>query len=134
MNNNQVVTFLLERTKIYVDYRIIEVRSGDQLIFMRFENPSEGIWKIRVYPEETFGSTYDLWLPIRQFLTASTQFTRPDPDVTITGPSDTTGPITVGGYDHTNGSIYINSGRGFTRNGRVKQEVVAPAETGRAHV
>ena len=126
VESSQTVTFLFEPTKIYVNYRIVELNTGDELILMRFDNPSQGIWKIRVYPEQNFLNDYDLWLPIREFLSADTQFIKPNPDITITEPGNTQGPITVAAYNHVNNAIYINSGRGFTRSGRIKPDITAP--------
>lgn len=125
-NNSQIVSFVFEPTKVYIDYRIIELRTGDELVFMRFDAPSEGIWKIRIFPEQNFSNYYDMWLPIREFLSADTQFVRPNPDVTITDPGNTENLITVAAFNHTNNSIYISSGRGYTRKGRVKPSIAAP--------
>lgn len=126
VDNNQVITFLFDSTVIYIDYRIIERRTGDELIFMRFQDPSVGIWKFRVFREEAFNNEFDLWLPIRDFLTANTYFIQPDPDVTITDPGNTFVPITAAACNHVNSSIYINSGRGYTRRGRIKPDITAP--------
>ncbi len=126
VNNNQVVTFLFEPTVIYVGYRILELRTGDELIFIRFEKPTQGIWKVRVYPEQTFTSPYDLWLPIKEFLSSDTQFISPDPDITITDPGNAQQVITIAAFNHTNNAIFINSGRGYTRSGRVKPDITAP--------
>lgn len=126
VDSSQIITFLFESTEIYVSYRIIEYRTGDELVFMRFRNPTSGIWKIRVFAEQNFSSTYDMWLPIREFLSADTQFARPDPDITITDPGNTLSPITVAAYNHVTNAIFINSGRGYTRSGRVKPDIAAP--------
>ncbi len=126
VNNNQVVTFLFEPTVIYVGYRILELRTGDELIFIRFEKPTQGIWKVRVFPEQTFNSPYDLWLPIKEFLSANTQFIQPDPDITITDPGNAQQVITIAAFNHVDNSIFINSGRGYTRSGRIKPDITAP--------
>ena len=44
------ITFALDATKIALTYQTYESSSGSQLIFLRFETPSPGIWHIRVYP------------------------------------------------------------------------------------
>lgn len=126
VDNSQVISFLFEPTVIFIDYRVIERRTGDELIFMRFQDPTPGIWKIRVFREQSFNNEYDLWLPIRDFMTSNTYFIKPDPDVTITDPGNAFRPITVAACNHVNSSIYINSGRGYTRRGRVKPDITAP--------
>ncbi|MDD5935689.1 MAG: S8 family peptidase, partial [Clostridiales bacterium] len=125
-DGNQTVSFLFEPTIIYVGYRIIELRTGDELILMRFNRPTPGIWKVRVFMEQNFNNPFDLWLPIQEFLSSDTQFIQPDPDITITSPGNAEAIITVAAYNHTNNAIFINSGRGFTRSGRIKPDIAAP--------
>ena len=48
LSSNATVSFLLEPTVINVNYRPQELGSGKQLVFMRFSDPSPGIWRIRV--------------------------------------------------------------------------------------
>lgn len=126
IENSQVLRFIFENTVVYVDYRLLETQTGDQLIFFRFARPSPGIWKIRIYKETNFNNYFDLWLPIRDFLGQDTYFIRPNPDITITEPGNTELPITIAAFDHSNNSIYLNSGRGYTRDGRVKPDIAAP--------
>lgn len=125
-DQNRVISFLFEPTVIYVDYEVIERRTGDESVFIRFENPTQGIWKIRVFREQSFKNEFDLWLPIRSFLTSNTYFIKPDPDITITDPGNAMRPITVAACNHVNNSIYINSGRGYTRRGNVRPDIAAP--------
>lgn len=124
--NSRVISFLFEPTVIYVDYEIIERRTGDESVFIRFENPTPGIWKVRVFREQSFKNEFDLWLPLRNFLTSNTYFIQPNPDITITDPGNAIRPITVAACNHVNSSIYINSGRGYTRRGNVKPDIAAP--------
>lgn len=127
IGQSDVLTFLFERTVIYVDYRIVEQRSGAELILLRFENPSIGIWHINVYGSNIANGTFHAWLPIRQFVGENTYFISPEPNVTLTSPSDSKRAISVGGYDSSNGSFYINSGRGYTRSGIIKPDFTAPS-------
>lgn len=120
------IRFLLEQTVITVNYQNAEAGSGSQLIFMRFESPTAGIWRIRVYNSLYISGEYHMWLPPHSFISENTIFLRPDPDTTITDPANAPLPITVGAYDHTGGGIYLNSGRGFSRSGKIKPELVAP--------
>lgn len=120
-------TFIFENTTVSVDKNIIFSNSDFQIIFMRFTNPSQGIWNIRVYAEEVISGVFELWLPMQELLTGEVYFLRSNPDTTITVPGNAGYPITVGGYDSENNSIYLDSGRGYTINGIVKPDFVAPA-------
>lgn len=125
-NISQQMNFLFEETTINLDYFMVEGRSGNQLILMRVERPAEGIWRFLIYPEEVFAGGFDIWLPVHRFVSKDTYFLRPDPDVTITDPGNAGAPITVASYRVSDRSIYLHSGRGFTRQGRVKPDVTAP--------
>ncbi|TCK98462.1 subtilase family protein [Natranaerovirga hydrolytica] len=56
----------------------------------------------------------------------ATQFLSPSFNYTVTIPSTSITPITVGAYNHLDNSLYISSGRGPTRDGRIKPEMIAP--------
>lgn len=124
--NENRITFLLEQTVITVNYVNLEVSSGSQLIFMRFQSPTPGIWRIRVYNSLFITGQFHMWLPVHGFISDNTVFLRSDPDTTVTDPANTPSLITAGAYNHENGSIYIHSSRGFTRTGFVKPELAAP--------
>lgn len=126
LDQNETYRFIFEPTQIAIDYRIAEQQSGDLLIQMRFITPSAGIWKIRVYGSETNLGIYNMWLPITGFLNDETYFLQPEPQITLTEPSPAFSAITVGAYDARDVSLYLESGRGFTRNNRVKPDFVSP--------
>lgn len=127
LNQSQTIDFLLEPTIVDVNYLIVEPTSGKNLISMRFTNPTEGIWTVRVFGSNIVHGRFDMWLPMDGFISPETYFLAPSPYTTITTPSATISTITVGGYNHVNGSIYINSGRGYTVNNRLEPDLVAPA-------
>ena len=120
------IRFLLEQTEITVNYVNAESGSGSQLIFMRFSSPIAGIWRVRVYSSLFITGEYHMWLPPQTFISENTFFLRSDPDTTVTDPANAPLPITVGAYNYGDGSIYINSGRGFSRSGKIKPELAAP--------
>ena len=118
--------FLFEDTKVTVDYRITGILNGAQVIYMRFEKPSQGLWNVRVFPEADMASIFDMWLPTEELSSGEVFFVRSNPDTTLTVPSTAIVPISVGAYDVRDNSIYLHSGRGFTSNGWVKPDLVAP--------
>ena len=120
------VTFLLEKTVITLSYLPAESGSGRQLIFFRFQDPAPGIWRVRVYNTLYLRGQYHMWLPVQGFASPETIFLKPDPDTTITCPGNTALPITVGAYDHRDGSIYPHSSRGFAIDGQIKPDLAAP--------
>lgn len=125
-DSNRDISFLFEGTLVSVNYQIIEAGSGDPLIFMRFETPSNGIWRIRIFRENESIGKYHIWLPINGFIAPEIVFLRPDPNTTICTPADASNVITTAAYDHVTNSIYINSSRGYTRTGIVKPDITAP--------
>lgn len=120
---NAAFTFLFEQTKLYIEASPTNILTGSPYYFLRFEQAAEGIWTI----EASHTKTIDAWLPVHDFLTSPVAFTEPNPDITITSPGNGDGIITVAGYNHTNGAIYQNSGRGYTRLQRIKPDFAAPA-------
>ena len=119
--------FVLEGTRLIAEYRIVDVRSANQLIFLRFERPTKGIWKMIVYPKQYVYGTFHIWLPISEFLEAPVYFLSSSPDITLTVPGTARIPLTVGGYNDRSGAIYLNSGRGYTTEDTIKPELCAPA-------
>ncbi len=121
-----VYDFIFEGTTVSVDYRIEARRTASLLVYLRFENPSAGIWRIRVYPESIVNGDYHMWLPLQQFTTGEIFFLRSNPNTTLTIPSSATQVISVGAYNAANGGTYADSGRGYLTTGEVKPDFVAP--------
>ena len=126
LRGENTVSFLLEQTQITVYTQIADVSSGSQFIFMRFENPMSGIWRILIRNSLDIRETFHIWLPVRGFISDETYFLRPDPDTTITDPGNARYPITVTAYDHTKNSIYIHASRGYSLSDRIKPDLAAP--------
>ncbi len=126
IGNENIYDFIFENTTVYVTYQMSVGYSGAELIFMRFEAPAPGIWTVRVFNTRQVRGQFNMWLPNTEFVGDGTYFLEPEADVTVTSPGNAGGPITVGAYNHYDGSIYLNSGRGYTRNDRVKPDFVAP--------
>ncbi len=126
LRGENTVSFLLEQTQITVYTQIADVSAGSQFIFMRFENPMSGIWRILIQNSLDIRETFHLWLPVRGFISDETYFLRPNPDTIITDPGNAQYPITVTAYDHTRNSIYIHASRGYSRSGQIKPDLAAP--------
>ena len=126
LRETSVFRYLMEGTILYVEAELIERDSGSSVVRIRMETPTPGIWTLAVYGGQTVGQGFHIWLPIEGFCEEETVFLRPAPEVTITMPSTADGPVTFGAYDHRRKSLYLHSGRGYTRNGRVKPDLIAP--------
>lgn len=120
------ISFVFERTRIFIDYRMIEARTGDQVIIMRFVAPTSGIWRFQVYTRGDLEGSFNIWLPMDGFLSENTYFVQPDPYTTITNPGNTSTPITVTAYSPLNNNLYQRASRGYTRTGGIKPDLAAP--------
>lgn len=119
--------FLYEGTSVFVENIVVEGVSGDQVIFIRFEKPGPGIWRINVSEAvNQLGGGFDAWLPIDEFIGNSAIFVRPSPDTTITSPGNGRGSITATAYNHLNNAMLVNASRGYTRKGSIKPDIAAP--------
>lgn len=120
-------SFIYERTRVQVDHVLVEPGSGEELIFFRFINPTPGVWTIQVTMSgNSEGNGFHIWLPLREFLQSDTYFLRPSPYVTLTEPSNVREVITTTAYNDANTSFWADSGRGYTRMGRVKPDICSP--------
>lgn len=119
--------FVFENTILDIQYELAEIISGDERLLFSFQNPTAGIWKFRIFAVDGLENSFHIWLPVTGFIGEDTYFLRSDPDTTITEPANTSGVITFAGYDALSESIWIDSGRGYTRNGLQKPDLTAPA-------
>ncbi len=124
---SQEYLFVFENSRVTIDYRTPESTTGNQLIFFRFSNPAAGLWKVRVYSRNAVVGSFHMYLPMEHMLELPVYFLRSNPDTTIVTPGNAVRPITVGGYNDANDSLYLSSGRGYTIDGHVKPDLVAPA-------
>lgn len=119
--------FVYEQTKIDIDIVLVEEFSSQELIFMRFTDPTPGVWTIVVYPQGMlYNGIFHIWLPLRQFLSGETYFLSPNPYTTITEPGMAQDVFTVGAYNSETGAFAFFSGRGNNRMGYPKPALVAP--------
>ncbi len=118
--------FLLENSRVYVDYQITESVAGQEIIFIRFERPAEGVWKILVYSLTNLPGYFNAWMMPQAISDSTAYFLESDADTTLVEPSCATRVITAGAYNHYTDGGDINSSRGYTADNRVKPDIVAP--------
>lgn len=119
--------FIFERTRVSIYNILVEESAGEQLILLRFSEPTAGIWRVRVTASGTVqNGAFNIWLPITQFLSSETYFLEASPNITLTEPSLAGNVITISAYNDVNNSFYAASGRGFSRDNRIKPDLAAP--------
>lgn len=123
---NREISFVFEKTIVYIDYRMVAGQTGDQLILLRLKNPTPGIWKINVYGRRKFDEEFHSWLPADDFISTDTYFLESNPFTTTTAPSNAQIPITVTAYNPINNSLYPNASNGYSLNNNIKPELAAP--------
>jgi len=123
---SRVISFIFEKTIMYINYITIESETGDQLILIRFENASPGIWRLNVYGHGDLATGFNMWLPMGDFISRNTYFIQPNIYTTILSPGAATYAITVTSYNPVNNNLYVNSSRGYTRDNIVKPDIAAP--------
>ena len=123
---SQEFTLLLDNTRITLDYELVEITTGMQLAMLRFSAPTSGLWRIIVVSRTFINGGFHLWLPISGFIPSGIRFFNPLPDTTLVIPSCAEGPITVSTSDAYNGTLFINSSRGYTSSGAIKPDFTSP--------
>ena len=126
LTQEQRITFVLERTVIYVNYEVVQTTTGSQLILIRMLDPTPGIWTLQVYRAFPSPPDFHVWLPITGFSTSDVIFLEPDPYTTLTTPSATVPVLSPSTYQASNNSFSPESGRGFTRLGEIKPDFASP--------
>lgn len=122
----EIITFVLETTRIELSYSVVTQSGGNQLAAIRFSRPTAGNWIIRVYNRSTAKASFHMWLPITGLLKENITFFNPDPYTTLTVPSDSRNSISTSFYNGYDQSFAIASGRGYTRTGDIKPNLSTP--------
>lgn len=126
LNERNTINFLFDETVIDVEYRIAAFEGGDACLQIRFSEPGEGIWKLRIFNENKSYGTFDIWMPIHNFLSTETYFLRPDPDITLCDPANNLQLISTTFYNANDRSVAVDSSRGYSRSGYIRPDIAAP--------
>jgi len=100
----------------------LDPQTGCQLIRFRLNDPTEGEWTLSIRGITIINGFYHIWLPKTGMLLPETVLLPASPFVTIYNGSASEGVITVGCYDKTAFSPCTGSGRGPTRDNRIKPD------------
>ncbi|MEG0772645.1 S8 family peptidase [Clostridium sp.] len=104
----------------YEEQKVIPDNRLDILI----RNLTPGVWKITLKGEELFNGRYDAWMTQKNLLKKETRFLKPDPFITVVTPSTAKNMISTGFYNQVTGELIEESSKGFTRDGRIKPDVI----------
>ena len=118
--------FVFEQTRVILSYRVLVETTGAQLVFFQFDRPGSGIWKIIPETLELGNGIFHIWLPMEEFLTGNVYFIRANPEYTVMEPGDTGPVVCAAYYNGKENSIAVSSGRGYTRDNRIKPDFAAP--------
>ena len=115
--------FTLEGTSVNILYDYQFDITGDEHVSIEFNNVKGGIWQIILIGDYIVDGRYNAWTYQKFFLKPGTKFLKPNPYITLTNPSTSREIIVTSYYNQENNTAVATSGRGFTRDGRVKPSV-----------
>ncbi len=100
----------------------LDAKTGCQRINFRLMTPKAGVWTLSIRGLVVINGTYHIWLPKAGMILPGTTLSPASPFVTISNGSSSQEVITVACYDKRASSPCPMSGRGFTRDNRVKPD------------
>ncbi|MCL2852348.1 MAG: S8 family serine peptidase [Defluviitaleaceae bacterium] len=106
--------------------RVIYFLGENNIIVVTVTAPTKGVWTINLYGEIILDGVFHSWLSLPQFIDGSVEFLTPDPNFTVVCPATAVGPVTCGAYNSRDGSLYISSSWGPSRNNMMVPDLVAP--------
>ncbi|WP_313581960.1 S8 family peptidase [Lacrimispora sp.] len=122
----QKFSLSMGQTTIWINNILLEGSTGDQVILLRFDNPTPGIWYFQVTSIENEPFSFHSWLPSGNLISNETYFYQANPNTTITAPGNARNPLTVAAYNQFDGSILGESGKGYSRFGEINPNIAAP--------
>lgn len=125
LDSTQTVKFVYEGTTMQIDFKLPDDRTGDEIITIKAVDIKEGIWQFRLHGDFIIDGRYWSWLPQRSLLDPETKFLNPTQYTTITVPATAQSAIVAAYYNQNNNATVGQSGRGFTRDERIKPDVAA---------
>lgn len=125
LNKVENVRFIYEGTKMRISYLYPDPVTGGEVISIEARGLREGIWQFRLYGDYIVDGRYWSWLPQRSLLDEDTKFLSPSQYTTLTIPATGRKSIVSAYYNQNNNATVGQSGRGFTRDGRIKPDIAA---------
>ncbi len=113
---------LFEKSTVTVLYHQNESRFA----VIQVTDAVPGTWEIILHGDAIISGEYHAWLPMTGFISPDVEFTSPTPNYTVVIPSTSQGALSVGAYNDSENSLYINSSWGPTVGAKVSPDFVAP--------
>lgn len=123
---NECIKFAFDQGLVWVNNIIFEEETGQQLILIRFDQAEPGLWTFRLDSTEIQPFYFNSWLPSGNLISDDTYFINASPDTTIINPGNSINTLTTSAYNQLDGTILVQSSRGYTSNGMVKPDIAAP--------
>lgn len=123
---NECIKFAFDQGLVWVNNIIFEEETGQQLILIRFDQAEPGLWTFRLDSTEIQPFYFNSWLPSGNLISDDTYFINASPDTTIINPGNSINTLTTSAYNQIDGTILVQSSRGYTSNGMVKPDIAAP--------
>lgn len=123
LNVNENYKYIYEGTDLSIKIRSPDQITGDERIEVSLRNIRKGIWKIQLTGDYIVGGRYNIWIPQKELLAPGTRFLSPDQNITLMTPSTSIKSITSAYYNQNIKFIVPASGRGYTRDGRIKPDI-----------
>ncbi|HHX63129.1 MAG TPA: S8 family peptidase [Epulopiscium sp.] len=118
------------KTNVFINFSEPSNINPDQqiLVYMESQDGSidAGIWTLTIYGVSIVDGRYNIWGATKEVTGDQTIFLQPSSDITLTIPSTGNAIISVAAFNPFSNQITASSGRGFTRDGRVKPGLAAP--------
>ena len=113
---------IFENTTVTIEY----YKGVNNIIYIGFENTTQGIWEITLFGDFIISGEYYVWLPITGQVDDSVELLKPVPEFTIVYPATALRCIACGAYNSDDNSLYVSSSWGPTRLPRMAPDLVAP--------
>lgn len=124
--------FVFGETQVFVSFSEPTIDEYNQKIFLLFEGPpgigiEQGLWTLILRGANIVEGNYYIWGDIVDNTQTNTRFLTSSLSTTLTIPSTASNITSVAGFNPNTSQIAAFSGRGFTKDGRVKPDISAPA-------
>ena len=128
--NRNNILYELGQTIILVNFSGPSNINADQQISVFMESANGGIdggiWTVTIHGVSVVSGIYNIWGATAAVTGMETMFLQPNSLTTLTIPSTSNLIISVGAFNPYTNQIIASSGRGFTRDGRIKPGLAAP--------
>lgn len=117
--------FNFENTDYSIEYKLPWLLSGSTAIKIKLRDIKPGIWTIRIIPKYIINGNYNLYIPNRNIISATTRFLDADSSYTITRFGLLKNIITIGVYNEKTSSLWLGSSKGPHGEDQIKPDIIA---------